>query len=359
MNNANKEFGPATVVEGDSLKRDPPRIPFGVFSVDFAIGGGVPVWGSLCLWGPESGGKSSLACNVMSMAEKICWKCFNLLSYCDCSAKSLPLKALWADVEGTLDREWAHCIGADPKNYLYTLCDYGEMYINVAEKALQADDCGIVIVDSLAALTPTAEFEAPSEDQFIGAQARMISRAVRKLKQRVIRERKREHPCTLLFTNQMRTKIGTMFGNPETMPGGHALKHEFSVMVRCVQKTLSENDKKKFQGNSKNTNRVTRHAFSVKKEKVLTLANAGEFVRVRENMKGLKLEKGMIDDYNTTLLFAKNYQVVEKKGKSWVCFGEKFSTLVSLMDHWQKNIEEYHKAQREVVSKAKERLEAG
>jgi RecA/RadA recombinase len=266
------------------------------------------------------------------------------------------MRTLWADIEGTYDSEWSHAIGTDPEKYFLALADYGEMYVDVADSALKADDCGLVVGDSLAALMPIREFEAASEDQYLGAQARMIGKCVRKLKQRMIRERKRGHPCTIIFTNQMRKKIGEMFGNPETMAGGHGMMHEFSLLIRTVQKGLTETDKKKFSGEKGKKDFATRHSFLIKKMKVLTLASSGEFVRLTDSVKEADMEKGEIDDYATVMNYAKTYGVVEKDGDSWRLLGKKAKRQSDIIQYWKKFPDEYYKASRAIIQKAKEQL---
>lgn len=353
MEFANKEYGKGTVISGHELKRDPPRVPFGVFATDFASGGGLPVWGSTCLWGGESGGKTSLAINAVAAASMLCFRCFKYLQFCECSQNAVKLKSFWGDAEGTFDRDWASSIGAGPDEYYFALADYGEMYINITDKALQADDCGLVVVDSLAALTPVAEFDAASEDQQIGMQARMISRAVRVLKQRVIRERKRGHPISLLFTNQMRTKIGVMFGDPSTMPGGHALRHEFSLLLRCNKKALSDGDKKKYQ--AKGSDFASRHSFSIKKKKVLTLHGMGEYLRLSKDMNSLDMTAGQIDDFATVMAYAKKYGVVRQDG-GWVYDGERYKRQLDIAELWKEDKMQYLNAQMLIIDRAKERL---
>jgi recombination protein RecA len=338
------------------MKRDPARLPFGIFSLDFATGGGCPIWGTTCLWGGESGGKSSTAGNVVSMASRICWRCFDLKSVCKCSTKPLGLKTFWADVEGTVDQLWMQSIGASPESYYLSLADYGEMYVNLCESALRADDCGLVVLDSLAALAPSAEFDAPSEDQFMGVQARMIGRAVRELKQRLIRERKREHPCTVLFTNQLRTKLGVMFGDPSSMPGGHGMKHEFSLLLRMTKKALNDADKKKFRDSDREKDSASRHAFSIKKEKVLTLAGSGEFVRLVEPVKELGLDKGRVDDYGTVMHYAKMHEIVKKDGPKWRFLNRTAKRLHDIEKYWKKYPDEYHAVQQAIIRKAKDNL---
>lgn len=351
----NKQYGKGSVYTGTEAKRDLPRIPTGIFAVDYATGGGVPIHGSMCAWGPDSGGKTGLGLSAVAMVPRICFRCFGLLDFCSCSLPPMLMRSFFADVEGSLNREWGACIGAEPKSYLVGLGEYGEQYLNMAETALRADDCGLVVVDSLAALVPSAEFDAALEDQFIGNQAKLITRGVKKLKQRLIRERKREHPCAVFFTNQMRSKIGVMFGSPESMPGGWALRHEFSILLRCVKKNMDDKRDAKYLIKG-GRDLAVRHAFAVKKEKVQTLASTGEFLRLKENVPEVGLRKGQIDDFNTVLSYAREYGVVAESGRKWQ-FGDKtFSTLREVQDLWKVEEITYFQVQLEIVKRAKARL---
>lgn len=355
----NEQYGLGTLFTGLDLKRDPYRLPTGVFTVDYVIGGGLPIWGTTCFWGPEMSGKSSLALNAVEMVDRLCWRCYKLKEFCECSQPPISMRSVWEDVEGTLDREWAACIGARPESYVVALADYGEAYVNIAERALSAHDCALLVIDSLAALTPEAQFEAPAEDQFIGRQAAMIGNAVRKLKQRLIRERKAEHPCTILFVNQLRTKIGQMFGDPETMPGGHAMKHEFSLLLKMVKKALDKSGTdSKFMIESRKKEAAVRHAFTLRKEKVLTIAGSGEFTRVREEMSELGLRKGQVDDFGTLMTYAREYGVVTKDEGSgkWMYFDMEASKLEVIKEVWRVNRHQYLRTSMEIVNRAKERL---
>jgi len=358
MENQNKACGEGTVGLGSRLKRDPPRLPTGVFAVDYATGGGLPIYGSTCFWGKESGGKTSLALNTVSMAQKICWSCFRILEFCECSTPAVSMKVYWADVEGTLDRDWAEMLGVSSEEYYVGLADYGEQHVNIADAALKADDCGLVVVDSLAAMVPEVEMDAASEQQFIGKQPAMIGRMVRKLKQRLIRERKNGHPCTLLFTNQLRIKIGQMFGDPESMPGGKGMMHEFSLLLRCVQKALARDgaDKKFADDRKKKKDFGQRHSISVKKAKVLTLAGVGEFVRCTHDLPDYGLRAGQVDDYNVALNYAKEYGIVRKDGKGWRYFDYKARTLEDIKSVWAKSPNQHLRTKQEIIERAKERL---
>lgn len=353
----NKQLGERTIATGLDAKRDPPRIPFGVFPVDYSTGGGFPLWATSGAYGPESGGKTTLALSAVGSVARTCWRCFHLLDRCSCSLPAIRMKSFWADAEGTLDPGWAQCAGANPEDYYYCLAEYGEQYVNLAENALRADDCGLVLIDSLAALTPASVLEADSEDQFIGVQARMITRAVQRLKQRLISERKREHPCCLMFINQIRTNIKVKYGDPEGFPGGHALRHEFSLLLRIVKKPLSkEGGQAKFIGKDEEKDKASVHAFTIRKEKVMTLARSGEFLRFREDYGNLP--KGTVDDFVTVAKIAKHYGILRQEGKTWVCGEQKSTRLIDIVDAWKTDLPYYRSLQADVIKAAKDEIES-
>ena len=354
MESQNKKSGQRTIITGTDLKPDPPRIPFGMFAVDYATGGGIPLHGSTCLWGPESGGKTTAAMSVAKSAKIICWRCFHPQKFCTCSESALNMGVMWADVEGTFDRLWADGVGLKPEDYYYALADYGEQYINICDAALQSDDCGLLVLDSLAALIPESEFEADAEDQFIGVQARLIGRAVRKLKQRMIRERKNEHPCAVLFTNQMRTKIGQMFGNPETMPGGHAMKHEFSLLLRMSQIALNKSSTdKKYIPSGKDAKPVAgRFAFQIKKHKIQIVATGGQYIRMTETTD--EHPAGLIVDDNVILKYAKQHEIVIKNGSKWQWFEKPTDKVENIRNMLMRVPDAYMLTMQSIVESAKQ-----
>ena len=357
---ANQQCGPGTCVTGKEMKRDPPRMPFGIFAVDYATAGGSPIWGTTCLWGPNSAGKTSLALNAAAVAGDLCWRCFRPHELCTCSENPLRMRTFWADVEGCLRRDWAEAIGVDPARYVQALADYGEQYVNLCVSALQADDCGLVVVDSLAALTPAAEMEAASEDDFMALQPRMIGRAVRVMKQHLIRQGKRGHPCTVIFINQMRYKIGQMFGDKETMTGGEAMKHEFSLLLRCGKRAFGESDKKKYIIGSTKHEVASRHSFTVRKAKVLTLAGTGEYVRIKETLPELGLKKGSVDDLAVMMTYARKAGIVSQgKGKKWNYFDHTAKRLDDIKNLWMASPKERLRTSYEIIKRAKDFLSSG
>ncbi len=363
MVDINKKFGPQTIVLG-TKKKDPPRIPFGVFACDFATGGGMPIWGTTCGWGPESASKSFIGIKAMRSVSLLCWRCFQPKIYCKCSQKALSMRSIYLAPEGILDREWVTACGVDPNSYMEVVCDYGEQYIDVADEALRADDCGLLVLDSLAALVPEVMLEQSASDQFMGTQAAMIGRAVRKLKTKLLMEMKREKPCTIYFVNQMRKKLGVMFGSNETQSGGHAMMHEFSLLLRMGRRSLAKGKDKEGKTGSDNQyidqarskEQVSRHSFTIHKEKVATLSGVGEFVVVREDIPALFLKKGMVDDFSTLMHYAREYEVVMPDAKGWKYLTYKAETHDDIKKVWRENPSEYLRCEMEIIKRAKERL---
>jgi len=261
------------------------------------------------------------------------------------------------DVEGSFDRSWAEAIGADPEKYVMAVADYGEQYLNIADSVIRADDCGLVVIDSLAALVPSVEMDGDAEDQHYALQARMIGRMVRKMKQRLIRERKRGHPCTVLFVNQMRVKIGQLYGSNETMSGGMQLRHEFSLLLRCAKASMSEREKTKYVDKSTGRNYAQKYSFSIRKEKVLTLAGTGEYFRVLRSKPSDGLTKGKIEDYNTLMKHAKEVGIVKSAGSSWYYFSHKAKKQEDIKTLWRKSWKEKVRTQQEIIKRTKRRMQ--
>ena len=141
-----------------------------------------------------------------------------------------------------------------------------------------------------------------------------------------------------------------------TMAGGHAMFHEFSLVLRISQISLNDADKTKFRVKKADKSAATRHSFSIKKEKVLTMASAGEFVRIRDDLQELDLTKGMVDDFSTVMNYAKEYGLMEKDGQKWKCMGKTASKQTDFQTYWKRFPKEYLHLQKEILKRAKERL---
>ena len=204
------KFGEGAIMKlGDNHKMNVEAIPTGSFSLDLALGvGGLPKGRIIEIFGPEASGKTTLALNVVAQSQKANGKC------------------AFIDAEHALDPEYAARLGVKTKELLISQPDNGEDALNILERLVHSGIIDVVVVDSVAALTPKAEIEGEMGQQFIGLQARMMSQAMRKLTAMVSRSH-----TLVIFINQIRMQIGMMFGNPETTPGGKALKFSSSVRI--------------------------------------------------------------------------------------------------------------------------------
>jgi len=184
-------------------------IPSGCLSIDAALGvGGFPRGRVIEIYGPESGGKTTLTLQIIAEAQK------------------LGGQAAFIDAEHALDPSYARKLGVDVDNLLVSQPDHGEQALEIAQELIRSNAVDIIVIDSVAALVPKAELEGDMGDPSMGLQARLMSQALRKLTAIVSKSK-----TCLIFINQIREKIGVMFGNPETTPGGKALKFYASVRV--------------------------------------------------------------------------------------------------------------------------------
>ncbi len=205
-----KQFGQGAIMQMDEHQYARIEgIPTGSLSLDLALGGkGIPRGRVTELFGPESSGKTTLALHVIASAQR---------------AGGV---AAFIDAEHALDTTWAKRLGVDVNSLLVSQPDTGEQALNITEMLIRSNSVDVIVIDSVAALTPAAEIEGDMGDVHVGLQARLMSQAMRKLTA-VIGKSK----TALIFINQIRMKIGVMFGNPETTPGGRALKFYSSVRI--------------------------------------------------------------------------------------------------------------------------------
>src|SRR6476620_11241015 len=205
-----KQFGRGSIMKlGTSEKQQVDAIPTGSIALDLAMGvGGVPRGRITEIFGPESSGKTTLCQHVLAEAQK------------------KGGVVAFIDVEHALDPGYARACGVNVDELLVSQPDTGEQALEITETLIRSSGVDIVVLDSVAALVPRAEIEGEMGDSFVGIQARLMSQALRKLTGAVSRSN-----TALVFTNQLREKIGVMFGNPETTPGGRALKFYASVRL--------------------------------------------------------------------------------------------------------------------------------
>ena len=227
MDQVEKQFGKGSLMRlGDRPMANIETISTGSLSLDIALGiGGLPCGRIVEIYGPESSGKTTLTLEVIAQAQKMGKNCF------------------FIDAEHALDPEYARKLGVDIDNLYLSQPDTGEQALEICDMVVRSGAMDVVVIDSVAALTPKAEIEGDRGESHVGLQARLMSQALRKLTASI-----QAANCLVIFINQIRMKIGVMFGNPETTTGGNALKFYASVRLD-IRRTGSVKDGDQVIGN--------------------------------------------------------------------------------------------------------------
>ncbi|HHC80516.1 MAG TPA: recombinase RecA [Flavobacteriia bacterium] len=216
LDKLDKTYGKGSVMRlGDEVVEDVEAIPSGSLGLDIALGvGGYPRGRVVEIYGPESSGKTTLTLHAIAEAQK---------------AGGI---AAFIDAEHAFDRFYAEKLGIDIDNLIISQPDHGEQALEIADNLIRSGAIDIVVIDSVAALTPKSEIEGEMGDSKMGLHARLMSQALRKLTGSISKTN-----CTVIFINQLREKIGVMFGNPETTTGGNALKFYASIRLDIRRRT--------------------------------------------------------------------------------------------------------------------------
>ena len=310
MSQIEKQFGKGSVMKlGEFKAMEIEAIPTGALSLDIALGiGGVPRGRIIEVFGPESSGKTTLALHIIAEAQKI------------------GGEAAFIDAEHALDPVYAKKLGVDIDNLIVSQPDTGEQALEITESLIRSGALDVVVVDSVAALVPKAEIDGDMGDSHMGLQARLMSQALRKLAGAINKSK-----TVLIFINQLREKIGVMFGNPETTTGGRALKFYASVRmdIRKIENIKQDGE---IKGN--------RVRVKVVKNKVAPPFREAEFDVVYGQ--GISKEGNILD-------MAVNLDIVEKAG-SW------FSYNGERIGQGRENVKKYLKENPEMLDEIEKKV---
>ena len=312
MSQIEKQFGKGSVMKlGEFKAMEIEAIPTGALSLDIALGiGGVPRGRIIEIYGPESSGKTTLALHVIAEAQKT------------------GGEAAFIDAEHALDPVYAKKLGVDIDNLIVSQPDTGEQALEITESLIRSGALDVIVVDSVAALVPKAEIDGDMGDSHMGLQARLMSQALRKLAGAINKTK-----TVLIFINQLREKIGVMFGNPETTTGGRALKFYASVRldIRKIENIKQDGEVK--------GNRVR---VKVIKNKVAPPFREAEFDIVYGE--GISKAGNILD-------MAVNMDIIEKSG-SW------FSYDGNRIGQGRENVKKYLKENPEILADVEQKVRA-
>ena len=281
LSSISKQFGEGSIMRlGSNTKMKVETLSTGSLAIDLALGvGGLPLGRIIEIYGPESSGKTTFCLSVIAEAQK------------------KGGLAAFIDVEHALDPKYARIVGVNLDDLLVSQPDSGEDALNIMETLIRSNSIDVIVLDSVAALTTKAELDGQMGDATVGAQARLMSQAMRRLTAVVSKTK-----CVCIFTNQIREKIGVMFGNPETTSGGRALKFFASVRLDIRRKDQIKTPEGKVIGN--------RTKIKVVKNKVAPPFTETEF--------DIMYDEG-ISKAGSLLDLALEHKVLEKKG-AWIAY---------------------------------------
>lgn len=297
------------------------RIETGVFEFDLATGGGIPKGRITILWGEESSMKTTLALKAIASHQK----------------KYPKESCVFIDVENSYDTAWGAKMGIDNDKLVYVLPDFAEQVVDIVQDILIADDVGVVVIDSLAALITNNEDISSADKAVVGGTGLVIGKLYRKATMSLSRAKRLNKFPTLIAINQVRQKIGVMYGDPSVMPGGNAFKFASSLTVKLRGKNIVD---PKIDGKLSAFKQVF---GTVQKWKVPITSQSFEYLMATVNNDEYGLNVGIVEDYKSVENHLIDMGLLGKteNGKMWHLFDSEFKTKTAIKKYLKEHPKEY------------------
>jgi len=328
MTQINRTYGEGTVIYGSqagALKID--RVSTGVFSLDIEIGGGLPKSRIVQIHGPWSSGKTSLAIKISQQVQML---------------KPPHNKVVWIDAGEGFDMDWAISLGMDMDNLIIVRPDEGPKGLDIAEEFVKSGEIGLLVVDSVAHIVPTAEIEESLENQQMGLHARLINKFIRKISMALQSKNLKEkgNPCIVLLLNQERQTMDKY--HPITTPGGMGKEFAASIVIGLRRG--------EWIGDTKNTKKIVGHEikFKVEKNKTFPPKKEGAFDFYFSDCDPMKA--GSIDTEKSVVLYGIEREFIHRGGAIYTYNGTKFKGKSELLSYFEKNPSEVAKIKEQILA---------
>lgn len=326
------------------------RISSGVLALDLAMGGGWPMGRVVLVRGEKSCGKSTCTLLTIADAQKRSYQTNKYIFEEEIEENKVPYRACYVDAEGSFDAIWASELGVDVEQLELVNPGLGEELVDVVQALLSSWAYDIIVVDSLAQISPKAEYEASAFDQQQGAAARLINKMLRKI-QTALNLMHRERPDATLplvfLINQIRQKTGITFGNPNVLPGGKGQEFSSSVTVEFSGNRVTYAD-----GKDKTMPLFTDIDFFIEKNKTSAPKVSGGFSLAIEDIPAEGYKKGEVIEHKFALKMADNLGIIEKiTDTEWKVFGETFKRKSDIIDRFVNDENNFLLFKREIVKK--------
>jgi recombination protein RecA len=300
-----KHHGEKIYSMGSELKEGE-KVSTGIFPIDFMLGGGIPLGKITHIYGPKDAAKTTLALSITGELQRAGKKCF------------------YVDTENTFDPNWADTLGIDLNNLMVFQPANGEQIVDIVDGLLNCDDIDFGVIDSLGAIITTNEIESYGDKQIVAGSSSIITKILRKAIHAQLEQSKKEYYPTLLCVNQVRQKIGVLYGNPEYAPGGAMVEHAPSLNLRITGKPVIYKEV--------NPNVAIKHQLNltVKKSKMKTVLNHIEFEIGLQNVGSIKAGKN--DDADLMLKYLKSFNLLGKLDTTIICLGREYTSQKALKE---------------------------